>query len=251
MTGLARTATATRMAFRDQRRRPLVIVLLVALPAYVVARSIAQTEPTPRRISVPGGLEATTTMQELHGAVMAGGVIAFVAGLVGVFVMESALAGDRRLVVAGFTPGETIAARLAVVVAAVAVALAASVAATAAYFDPRSWPPLVAGLALTGLIYAAIGALSGALLDRLAATYVILFAALTDVTIVQNPMFGDGTPGSLAVLLPGYGPVRMMVDGGFSGAFGAQGELALGIAWTVALGAAVTACLRRAVRRGG
>ena len=50
-----RTLTATAMAFRDQLRRPLVLVLLVLLPAYVVFRSIAITEPTPRTVTLPGG----------------------------------------------------------------------------------------------------------------------------------------------------------------------------------------------------
>jgi hypothetical protein len=244
---VARTLTATRMAFRDQRRRPLLLILLVALPAYVIARSIAQTEATPREIGLPGGLEVTTTMQDLHGAVMAGGVIAFVAGLVGVFVMHAALAGDRRLVVAGYRPGETVVARLLVLGAAVAVVVAASVAATAVYFTPASWGPLIGALALTGVIYAAIGALAGAVLDKLAATYLLLFLALTDVTIVQNPMFGDGTPGEAAVLLPGYGPVRMMVDGAFSPSFHAGGELALSLAWFGALGLALVVVLRRTV----
>lgn len=248
---LARTVTASRMAFRDQRRRPLVLILLVALPGYVIARSIAQTEATPRLIGLPGGLEVTTTMQDLHGAVMAGAVIAFVAGLVGVFVMHAALAGDRRLVVAGYRVGETIVARLAVLGAAVALVVAASIAATAVYFTPESWTPLIGALALTGAIYAAIGTLAGAVLDRLAATYALLFLALTDVTIVQNPMFGDGTPGEWAVLLPGYGPVRMMVDGAFSGTFHAGGELALSLGWVGALGIAVVFVLRRAVGSSG
>jgi hypothetical protein len=248
---LARTVTASRMAFRDQRRRPLVLILLVALPAYVVVRSIAQTEDTPRRIGLPGGVEFTTTMQDLHGAVMAGAVIAFVAGLVGVFVMHAALAGDRRLVVAGYRPGEAIVARLMVLAAAVVVVVVASIAATLAYFTPAALPSLIVALALTGAIYAAIGALAGAVLDKLAATYLLLFLALTDVTIVQNPMFGDGTPGEWAVLLPGYGPVRMMVDGAFSSTFHAGGELALSLGWLAVLGIAVVLVLRRTVGGSG
>jgi hypothetical protein len=239
------------MAFRDQRRRPLVLILLVALPAYVVARSIAQTEATPRLIGVPGDLEVTTTMQDLHGAVMAGAVIAFVAGLVGVFVMHAALAGDRRLIVAGYRAGEAIAARLCVLGAAVTVVVAASVAATAAYFTPASWPPLIVALALTGVIYAAIGTLAGVVLDKLAATYLLLFLALTDVTIVQNPMFGDGTPGEWALLLPGHGPVRMMVDGAFSEGFHAGAELGLSLAWVGVLVVAMILVLRRVVGRSG
>ena len=105
---VARAQLATAMAFRDQRRRPLVLILLVVVPAYVVTRSIAMTEATPRRIGLPGDIAVTTTMKDLHGAVMAGTAIAFVAALVGVFVMQSALQGDRRLVLAGYRPGETV-----------------------------------------------------------------------------------------------------------------------------------------------
>ena len=44
----------------------------------------------------------TTTMRDLHGAGMGGLVVAFVVALVVVFVMQSALEGDRRLVLAGY-----------------------------------------------------------------------------------------------------------------------------------------------------
>ncbi len=244
---LGRTLAATTMAFRDQRRRPLLLILLVIVPAYVITRSIAITEATPRRIGLPGGLEITTTMQDLHGATMAGVTIAFVASLVGVFVMHSALAGDRRLVVAGYRPGETIASRVIVLGAATALVVAVSVAVTAVNFTPASWLPLAAALALTGAIYAALGALAGAVLDKLAATYLMLFLAMTDVGIVQTPMFGDGTPDGWAVLLPGYGPTRMMVDGAFSSGFHVAGELALSLGWLIGVGACVVLVLRRAV----
>ncbi len=54
--------------------------------------------------------------------------------------MQSALAGDRRLVVAGFRPGETVFARLVVLVVDTALVVAVSLVATAFYFDPASWP---------------------------------------------------------------------------------------------------------------
>lgn len=247
MTTLDRTRTATTMAFRDQRRRPLLLILLVVLPIYVVTRSIAMTEPTPRSIGLPGGGQITTTMQDLHGATMAGVTIAFVASLVGVFVMQAALAGDRRLVVAGYRPGETIIARLTVLGAATALVVAVSAVVTAVNFTPASWVPLIVALGLTGVIYAAIGCLAGAVLDKLAATYLILFLALTDVGIVQTPMFGDGTPDGWAVFLPGYGPTRLMVDGAFSSGFHAGAELALSLAWVIALGIAVVIVLRKAI----
>lgn len=250
----SRTLTATTMAFRDQRRRPLVLILLVIVPGYVVTRSIATTQATPRSIALPGGVQIITTMRDLHGAVMAGTAIAFVAALVGVFVMQSALEGDRRLVVAGFRAGEAIAARLAVIVAATALVVVVSAAATALSFTPAAWWPLLAAYALTGLIYAAIGALVGALLEKLAATYLILFLVMTDIGIVQNPMFGTGTPGRWAVLLPAYGPTRMMIDGAFSTSFHTSGALLGAIAWLAALALVVSVVLRRSIgtrlRRG-
>jgi hypothetical protein len=243
---VARARTATTMAFRDQRRRPLVLILLVALPAYVITKSIAQTLATPRRIGLPDGVFVTTTMKQLHGAGMGGVVVAFVAALLGVFVMQSALEGDRRLVVAGFRPGEAVLARVLVLMTGTAVVVGVSVLVTALNFTAESWPPLITGLILLGLIYAAIGALVGALLDKLAATYLMLFLVMTDLGVVQTPMF-HVTPGRLAVLLPGYGPSRVMYDGAFSSTFHAGSELALSLGWTAALAMGVYVVLRRAV----
>jgi hypothetical protein len=101
-------------------------------------------------------------------------------------------------------------------------------------------------LVLLGLIYAGIGALAGALLDKLAATYLMLFLVITDLGVVQSPMFRE-TPGPLAVLLPGYGPSRVMYDGAFSHSFNASSELLLSLGWLAAVGAAVYFVLRRAV----
>lgn len=242
-----RALTATAMAFRDQMRRPLLLILLVVVPAYVITRSIAITQATPQQVGLPGGEVITSTMKDIHGAVMAGNAIAFVAALVGVFVMQSALQGDRRLVVAGFRSGEVISARLIVVGAATALVVAVSAIVTAISFSPAMWTSFLAGLFLIGLIYAALGALAGAVLDKLAATYLMLFLAMTDLGIVQNPMFGDGSPDGWAVVLPGYGPSRLMVGGAFSNSFQAGWELVLSLAWIAVLTAAISVILRRAV----
>lgn len=246
----ARARIATAMAFRDQGRRPLVLVLLVLVPAYVITRSIAETLPTPRMIELPGDVTVLTTMRDLHGAGMGGMTVAFVVALVGVFVMQSALEGDRRLVLAGFRPGEAVLPRLAVLVSATAVVTAVAALVTAVNFTPASWPPFLLGLVLIGLIYGGLGALVGAVLDKLAATYLILFLVLSDVGVVQSPMF-HASPGEGAWLLPGYGPSRLMYEGAFSQSFHAGGELALSLAWLAAVAAAVAIVLGRAVRPRG
>jgi hypothetical protein len=234
------------MAFRDQRRRPLVLILLVIVPAYIITKSVAETQATPRRIGLPGDVWVTTTMKALHGPGMAEISVAFVAALLGVFVMQSALAGDRRLVLAGFKAREAVLARLAVLITATALVVAVSVVVTAVFFTAASWGPLVGALVLTGLMFSAIGALAGALLDKLAATYLILFLVMTDLGVVQSPMF-HATPGRFAVLFPGYGPTRVMFDGAFSHTFDAGGELAIALGWLIVLSIAVYLLLRRAV----
>jgi hypothetical protein len=244
----SRTLTATTMAFRDQRRRPLVLILLVLFPTYVITKAIADTRATPRQIELPGSVWITTTMKSLHAPEMAKVSVAFAAALVGLFVMHSALQGDRRLVLAGYHAGEVVRARLAVLVAATALVVAVSAGVTAAFFTPAQWGPVIAALVLVGLIYTGIGALAGALLDKLAATYLILFLAMTDLGVVQSPMF-HATPVRLAFLLPGYAPTRVMLDGAFAHSFHATGELLLAVGWLAALSLAVYLLLRRAVAR--
>jgi hypothetical protein len=234
------------MAFRDQWRRPLVLIAIVLVPVYVILWSVAQTKSTPRTIGLPGGQTVAATMRALHGPGMAALMIAFLAALLGVFVMHSALAGDRRLVLAGLSAREAVLARMTVLGAATAAAVLVSTTIMGVVFTPASWPPVIAALALTGLIYAAIGALIGALLDKLAATYLILFLVMSDLGVVQSPMFHP-TPVRFAWLLPGYPTDRVLYDGAFAHSFQATGALLLALGWLILLSAAVYLALRRAV----
>ena len=244
----ARVLTATKLGFREQARRPLLLVLLVVLPFFFITRALASTEPEPRLIGLPGGGEILTTMKEAHGASMVTITVAFLAAVCGVFIMRSAQRADRRLVVAGFRPIEAVLPRLAVLATATAVVLTISLAVTALSFTPASWPAFVVGNLLVGLTYACIGALAGAAVGQLGATYVVLFLAMLGTGILQNPMFGDGTPGGLAYAFPDYGANRIVIDGAFSPAFHAWPEVALALGWLAALGLTVAWVLRRLLR---
>ena len=243
-----RVATATRLGFREQARHPLLLVLLVVLPFFFITRAIARSEPTPRLLGLPGGGDVLTNMKEVHGASMVTITVAFLAALSGVFIMRSAGSADRRLVVAGFRPVEAILPRLAVLTAATGVVLSVSLVVTAFSFTPASWPAFIVGNLLVGLTSACIGALAGAALDQLGATYVVLFLAMLGTGILQNPMFGDGTPGGLAYAMPDYGAGRVVVDAAFSPGFHAWSEAALSLGWLAVLGLAVTVVLRRLLR---
>ena len=245
----ARIATATRLGFREQARRPLLIALLVVVPFVFITKAIASTQAIPRRVGLPGGGEVQTTMRDIHGALMAAIAVAFLAGLCGAFIVRSAQQADRRLVVAGFRPFETVIPRLAVLTAATVVVLVVSLAVTAISFTPQSWIAFAAGTLLIGLTYACIGVLAGSLAGQLGATYLVLFLGMLGLGILQNPMFGTGTPEGVALFFPDYGAARVVVDGGFSSSFQAWGELALALGWLTVLIGAVALVLRRLLRQ--
>ena len=242
-----RASTATRMGFREQLRRPLLLVLLLALPFLFISWSFAITEPNPRLITLPGGEQLLTTMRDIHGAIMVPITVGFLAGLVGLFVVQSALESDRRLVLAGYSPGEAIVPRLAVMVSATLVVLAVSLAVTTLDFVPESWGPFVVGNLLAGLIYGLIGALAGALVGRLGGAYLMFFLPMLDIGVAQNPMFFDGDPQGWATVLPGYGPTRVIIDSAFSQSFDAVGPLVVALLWLVGLSVAVIVLLRHSL----
>lgn len=244
---MSRVRVATLLELRQQARRPLLIVLLVGLPFFFITRAIAQTEKVPRLVGLPGGGEVLTTMRDVHGANMAAITVAFLAGLAGVFTVHSARQADRRLVVAGFHPWEAITPRLLVLGAATALVTASSLLVTGLSFTPAQWPAFVVGNLLVGLIYGMLGALAGAAVGRLGATYLILIGAMLDIGIVQNPMFGSGEPPAWGAALPGYGPGRIVIGAAFSEQLDAWGPVALALAWTLALGLALAVVLGRLV----
>ena len=243
----AKVSTATRLGFVEQLRRPILIVLLIGLPFFFITRAIAETVADPRILALPGGGEVLSNMRDIHGADMAGITIAFLAGLCGLFIVQSAREADRRLVVAGFTPLEAVVPRLLVLASATALVVTVSVAVTALSFEPRQWLPFAAANVLIGLTYAGLGGLAGGAMGQLGGAYFMFFMPMIDLGIAQNPMFGDSDPDAWATWLPGYGATRMLVDASFSDSFHAWGELVIALAWALGALAALGLVLRRQV----
>jgi hypothetical protein len=229
----SRIAQATRLELREMWRRPLLLILLVVVPFFFITRSILQTVPQPRIVPLPGGGEILSNMQDIHGATMASITIAFLAGLSGLFIMQSARDADRRLVIAGFSAVEAIVPRLLLIAAMTGIVVVVSVLVTALSFTPRQWLPFIGGNVLIGLTYGSIGARAGVLFGRIGGTYFMLFLPMIDLGIAQTPMFGDGTPNPWATVLPGFGAGRVLVDASFAPGFHATGELVIAIAWAL------------------
>lgn len=245
MNSADRIGVAFRLYARELGRRPLVIALIVFLPFFFITRAIAATEATPRTLTLPGGVVAETTMRGAHGAMMAAITIAFISGLVGASIARSSIQSDQRLVLAGFTVKEALVPRILSLASIAMVATVVSMAVTALSFEPQSWPAFIVGNVFVAAIYGLVGVLAGAIFGQLGATYFVLFLAMLGMGILQNPMFGDGSPGGLAHFMPDFGAARVIVDGAFGGGFSAWGACAEALAWIAALGFAVLLTLGR------
>jgi hypothetical protein len=221
----------------------------VIVPFFFITRSIVQTVPQPRVVPLPGGAQILSNMQDIHGATMAAITIAFLAGLSGLFIMESAHDSDRRLVIAGFNPAEAVIPRLLLIAVTTAIVVGVSLGVTALSFTPSQWLPFVVANASIGLTYGSIGALSGVAFGRLGGTYFMLFLPMIDLGIAQTPMFGDGTPDAWATWLPGYGAGRVLVDASFAPSFHAAGELLIAAGWAIGALAVVVYVLTRSIGR--
>src|SRR5215207_2505839 len=163
MTPARRILLAAQLDGRDLLRRPLILVLLVITPFFFISRAIANTEPLPRIVGLANGTTVTTTMQAIHGADMTVIAVAFLAGLVGVFIMASARQADGRLARAGFGASETVLARLSILVLCTLLVVIVSLATTARDFQPRHWGLFAIGNLVIGLTFAGLGALASGL----------------------------------------------------------------------------------------
>jgi hypothetical protein len=184
------------------------------------------------------------SMVDVHGAVMVAITVAFLAGLAGLFVVLGSAQADRRMVLAGYRPGEVLAARLGVIVFAALLVSAVSLVVTAISFRPEVWLTFGAATAAVAVTYAMMGVLLGPLVGRLGGLYLMFLLPFLDVGLAQNVMFSAAPP-SWAAWMPAHGAVRVLIDGAFTTTFDETNGLLLGGAWLVGLTAAAALVFHR------
>jgi hypothetical protein len=114
------------------------------------------------------------------------------------------------------------------------VAAAVSLAVTATVVTPRQWPVYAAGYVLIGATYALVGVLLGPILGRVSGVFIAFLLPFLDLGIGQSPMLRSEPP-DWAQYLPGYGGIRVMLDGGLTDTFDETRGLLIGLAWLAAL----------------
>jgi len=243
----ARLRAGLTAAWREYRRNVALWVLLIGLPIFFITLSISITPDDPAPVELAeGGTRAISilSMVDVHGAIMVAITVAFLAGLAGLFVVLGSAEADRRLVIAGFRPREVLAARLGVIVLAATLVSGVSLVVTAFSFTPQVWPTFALATLAIAMTYAMIGVVIGPLVGRLGGLYLMFLLPFLDVGLAQNIMF-DAAPPSWASLMPGYGAVRLLVDGAFTPTFDETVGLAFTLGWLAGITAAAAAVFHR------
>lgn len=204
------------MGLREYRRTPVLLVLLVAAPVYVIGL-FSVIMPT-AKITLPLASNGTITagVAGVVGALMTPLTSALIGGLTGLFVMQATRETDARLVIAGYRPHQIVLARLGLLSAVgILAAVVATITLLLTGFTPDHLGWFVLTTLLAALIYGLIGVLAGTVLDTLAGVYLLLLVPMIDLFLFQNPLATE-TP-TVATYLPGHYPLALTMDAAFTG----------------------------------
>lgn len=243
--------TGLRMALRDWRRTPVLAVLLAVVPAVFILLSDTITPHGHTPVTLREGGRSFVAMLDpahMHAGTMAPIAVASLAALAGLYISLDSRSADQRLVLAGQRPGVVLATRLGTVGLAAAIATTVSLLVTAIVFQPHQWGVYLLGNALVAFSYALIGVLLGRLVGRVSGTFLAFLIPFLDLGIGQSPML-DGQPRDWARYLPGYGSIRVMIDGALTQGFDERSGLLLALAWLALLLLAVVVMFRLSTAR--
>lgn len=240
--GWAAQATKSfRLGLRQYRRNPALWILLVTVPIIFIwlSKLITEEQYSVMRV-LDDGREVNLRfwLPDTHAGTMAPIAVASLATVAGLFIAINNRDGDRRLIQSGMRRSALLVGRFGEVGVAVLVTAAASLAITAMVFPARQWAGFIGGTLLLGVVYALLGMCLGFLLDRVAGVLIAFVVPFLDLGITQSPMLRLEPPGP-AVLLPGYGPYRVLIDTGLTDTFDEAEGVIIGSLWVIGLTAIV------------
>ncbi len=191
------------MFLREYYRTPLNLVLLVAIPALLIAafgNSLSR---------LAGMLEVVLSpaMGQAMGAMWSA---AFLTGIMGFFMMVGARAADRRMVRAGYSPLQVVALRFGAVALLGGLATLVSYLVLLSQVTPSNQAQTLLVLYLGAMIYGAVGILIGSLVaGELEGSFALLFFFVMDA-FIASPLFGDAAEFPFG-LLPTYYPTKVLL----------------------------------------
>lgn len=237
MSPLRRVLLGLRMSWRGWRRTPALWVLLVVVPVLFILLADAVTPSGSTTVElVEDGVRSLRVVDpaHIHAATMAPVAVAALSALAGVFLGLDTRAADHRLVLAGEKAWVVAVTRVGLVMSAAIVSTAAALLVVATVFQPHQLWAYALALVLTAATYALVGLVLGPVFGRVAGAYMAFLLPFLDLGIGQSPMLGGERP-LWAGYVPGYGTVRVLMDGALTTSFDETGPLLLAVLWTVGL----------------
>lgn len=226
------TASLSRRWLIEYARRPLNLVLLVAVPVIFVTLSAGALADF---ADIVGG---AADLGEVEAAT-AGWAAAVLAGVAGFFHVSQSRDADRRLAAAGAGAGRVVASRVLSALMLAGVASIGALVALGLRTDVAGSGRVIGATLLFALIYAGLGVLVGALVrSEMNGSLIVVFAWIFDVFF--GPAMGGTSP--LLRAFPLHFPTLVVTDVA-SGHSGPLGDLGLSMVWAVATIAAATVAL--------
>ena len=244
MVAVSQARTALSATVKQFARTPVLVVLLVFLPAYFVGLLGVVVPDATVVVHVPG-VTQQASLNEGMLPMLATLAAVMVAGIAGLFLTVNTLDADGWLSLSGLPARTLFLARAAALTSAAAVASAAATVVLAVQVTPERVGVFFVATLVLAVTYGLAGAVVGVVLDRLAGVYVMLFGPAVDLFLLHSPLATE-TP-ALADLTPGRWAGVAAMDAAFTTD---PNWGALGVSLAYFAGTAVVAALavRRAVR---
>lgn len=215
-----RITTALSMTGREFLRRRGMIALMVGVPVFgfvVIFLALPQQPAALDAIENDVVVRVALTQPELFGGLSALAYVGLLSGVTGLYLLRSAMAADRRLMVAGYSPLELMSARILLLVLINLVLSLFLVGLMLFFLMPRQLPAFVLAVFWAAVIYSFYGGLIGVLVrNELGGIIAVLFLANIDVGYLEIPGYSTVLEEWWAVLLPGYFPTQLAIDAGFT-----------------------------------
>lgn len=211
---MSATRTTFESGLREYVRTPVLLALLVFLPAYFILVFTLVMPDNTVPVDVAGEGIMAIGLPSLTSVLMAPMATALVGGVAGLFMMQSARKVDSRLSLVGATAREILLARVGLLTIAAGVASLVSLGVLLTTHVPERVGWFLVGTVMIGLMYGGFGVLIGLVLNQLAGIYLLMFGPLLDIFLAQSPLAEESL--AVATYLPAHFPMKLVFDAAFT-----------------------------------
>ncbi len=225
--GLKRTWLSFVVSFKEKMRNPILVSLILFLPAYFI---FIAGRVMPEEEVFINHLGEMKEIGDVFQATFTPVTASLVTSIFGLYTVLEARDADKRLLISGYSSHELLLSRFGMIFAVGVLVSTFSLAIMMISFSPDNLPAFFMMVLLFSIIYGHIGVIIGTLMDKMAGVYTILLLITMDAGIFQSPIFLQEEPALWIRILPAYHPMNVVVETSFLDSIESIGHLALSLA---------------------